>query len=141
MGISLLLMPLPIALHALFSPAVSYTAIETPERLSALNALAARVAAAHKPIISDEMVMLLTSGKSVVWEPAIFAELASKGTWDERPLIKRIHNHEFAMFITADAGGNQMFQRRYNPAVAAAINQDYPIVSYYAGYNARLPRP
>lgn len=44
-----------------------------------LNRLSQLVRAADRPVISDEMVLLIKSGKPVVWEPSIFAELASLG--------------------------------------------------------------
>jgi hypothetical protein len=101
--------------------------------------LQAVVRAADRPIISDNMVMLVRSGVPVVWEPAIFAELAKTGAWDEAPFVARIKAREFAFFITAGPRGSTFFDSRYNPAVADAMDVSYPVKRKIAGYTLHLP--
>ena len=60
------------------------------EREAELRHLSAIVRPSDKPVISDEMVLLLQSGQRVMWEPAIFAELASTGAWDEWPFVGQV---------------------------------------------------
>ena len=62
---------------------------ESSSRARELAQLSAEIASADKPVISDDMVLLIRSGREVLWEPAIFAELASTGDWDERPFVRR----------------------------------------------------
>jgi hypothetical protein len=105
-----------------------------------LAQLSAEVAATQKPVVSDDMVLLIRGGHDVVWEPAIFAELASTGVWDERPFIERIRNHEFAFFITWGDRGDRRFGERYNPAVVEAMDAAYPVRRRIAGKVLHLPR-
>jgi hypothetical protein len=110
-------------------------------RARQLAQLSAEIAAADKPVISDDMVLLIRSGREVLWEPAIFAELASTGDWDERPFVERIRKREFAFFVTWGQRGFRRFDERYNPAVADAIDAAYPITEKRAGLVVHRPRP
>ena len=110
-------------------------------RARQLAQLSAEIAATDKPVISDDMVLLIRSGREVLWEPAIFAELASTGHWDERPFVERIRKHEFAFFVTWGQRGFRRFDQRYNPAVADAIDAAYPITEKRAGLVIHKPRP
>jgi hypothetical protein len=103
-------------------------------RARELSALSREIAAAQKPVISEDMVLLLRSGHDVLWEPAIFAELASIGVWDERPFIKRIRDHEFAFVITSGVRGQPRYDRGYNSEVSLAIDEAYPVKEILAGY-------
>jgi hypothetical protein len=116
-----------------------WTASMAPARQPALERLEAAVRASPKPIISDDMVILMRSGKRVMWEPAIFAELASERVWDERPFIARIRAREFGFFVTVGDRGSRLFDSRYTPAVAAAIDEAYPRRRLIAGYVVHLP--
>jgi hypothetical protein len=110
-----------------------------PPRQPALERLEAAVRASPKPIISDDMVLLMRSGKTVMWEPAIFAELASERAWDERPFIARIRDRQFGFFVTVGDRGSRLFDSRYTPAVAAAMGEAYPRRQLVAGYTVHLP--
>ena len=106
-----------------------------------LTALSAKMRQASKPVISDHMVLVLRSGKPVVWEPVIFSELASTGFWDERPFVGRILAGDFSMFVTNGEHGDKGFDHRYSPAVAAAIDVAYPVKEKMAGLVVHLPAP
>ncbi len=84
------------------------------------------VRAADHPVISDDMVLLFRAGKEVPWEPAIFAELASMGRWDERLIVDRIRSGSIAFVVTVGKRGEFLFDSRYNSAVADAIDQTFP---------------
>ena len=99
------------------------------------NALIALMKPATKPIIADPMVALLRSGKPVLWESAIFAELGSIGTWDQRPFLAMIRNHEFAMFVTEGYGGE-----RYPSPLAEAIAAEYPVTQSIGKWVVHSPR-
>ena len=105
-----------------------------------LARLAREIASTQKPVISDDMVLVIRGGRDVVWESAIFAELASTGRWDERPFIQRIRKHQFAFFITLDDEGHKSFRQRYNPAVAEAMDAAYPVREETAGLVVHRPR-
>ena len=98
-----------------------------------------RVREVSRPVISDNMVVVLQSGKEVVWEPAIFAELAALDQWDEGPFIQMIRSNDFAFFITKGQRGERLFASRYNAPVAQAIGAAYPRTELLAGYVIHLP--
>ena len=110
-------------------------------RARELGVLSQQIATAHKPVLSEDMVLLLRSGQDVLWEPAIFAELGSTGVWDERPFVQRIRNRNFAFIITSGERGEIAFDRAYNPAVADALNAAYPVKEKLAGYIVYRMRP
>ena len=103
------------------------------------EALIRRIALADKPVISDDMVVVIRAGKRVVWEPAIFAELAHTGQYDERPFVDRIRRGEIAFFVTEGVRGDPLFDDRYNPAIADAIDAAYPVKVKLAGMVLHLP--
>jgi hypothetical protein len=135
----IIVVPLAIAAQAWMLKTLDFNIFWRPDRATQLEALSARVRAQSRTVISDDMVLLLRSGKQVAWEPAIFAELASVGVWNEKPFIERIRNHEFAMFITVNDRGNRLYDSRYNPAVADAMDAAYPVRSRMAGYTLHMP--
>lgn len=103
-------------------------------RARELAELSRQITAANQPVLSEDMVLLLRSGQDVLWEPAIFAELASTGAWDERPFIERVRNRDFAFVIASGVRGEPRFDQGYNPAVAAAFEAGYPVKERLAGY-------
>ena len=119
---------------------LSHERVWAPERLAENAELTARIRAADKPIISDNMVLLVRNQRPVLWEPAIFAELASVGMWDEEPLVRRIRAGEFAMFITVGTRGTTVFDSRYNPRVADAMDAAYPVKKTVLAYTLHLPK-
>jgi hypothetical protein len=96
------------------------------EQLDPQAALVRRIAAAEKPVASDDMTLLMLAGKPVIFEPAIVTELASVGRWDEGPLVNMIRSSGFAFMITTDdtVGGSH----RRTAAVDAAMRETYPHV-------------
>lgn len=111
----------------------------TPSYVAAMDTLASRIANTQKPVLSDDMVLLLRAGKDVQWEPAIFAELASEGTWDERLIVNQIDAHRFGMIITTGVAGTPLFDSRFTPAVRNAITSAYPRTQTIARRIIHLP--
>lgn len=111
----------------------------SPELEMAMERLGTQIRQAERPIVSDNMVLLLRNGREVVWEPAIFAELASTGVYDERPMVRRIRKRDFAFFITFGGRGTAQFHRRYNPAVANAIDSAYPVKEQLQNWTLHRP--
>src|SRR6185437_870032 len=98
-----------------------------PELLDQQAGLVARIAAADKPVSSENMTLLVLAGKSVYFEPAIVTELAAVGRWNETPLVDMIRARGFAFMITMDdtPGGSP----RRSPSVDAAMRATYPRVT------------
>jgi hypothetical protein len=74
-------------------------------------------------VIGDDMVAILRAGKRVVWEPAIFAELASLGVYDETPVIDAVRSHRIcAVIIENDP---VLVSYRFTKPVLTAIETSY----------------
>lgn len=110
-----------------------------PTQVAELTTLLNMVQQSHQPVISDEMVILLHGGQRVVWEPAIFAQLEVMGVWDSRTFVTKIRNNEFAMFITQGIRGDALFEERYTPNVADAMDAAYPIKKTFGEFTVHLP--
>jgi hypothetical protein len=125
-GLPLLLLGQVLVLPASrdFSPAEGMA-------LQQLNELVDRVRAAGKPVLSDDMVLLMKAGKGVPWEPAIFLELTRMGRWDERHIVNKIEDHDFAFVITR--------HEHFTDAVVNAIEISYPRTEVQAGHILHLP--
>jgi hypothetical protein len=110
-----------------------------PVRFAALETLRGMISRMAGPVLSDDMVLLLRAGKSVVWEPAIFAELAETGRWDERQLVAMIHARKFAAVITRGASGSRPHDSRFTAAVNEAITAAYHPAGVFADRTLHLP--
>ena len=108
--------------------------LSRPERMAELQYLVGMIREATRPVISDDMVLILRSGKQVQLEPAIFAELASTGLWDQQSFVNLIRSHAFAFFVSEGDEGEELYNGRYTPAVAQAIRTAYPIKRHLADY-------
>ena len=85
------------------------------------------------------MILLLRGDKPVPWEPAIFAELARMGEWDQNLIINMIRANRFAFVITMPRDLPN-YKGRFNPAVDAAIQGAYPDAEQIGGYLVRSSR-
>lgn len=96
------------------------------EQANTLAPIVQRIASASKPVISDDMTLLIRAGRNVAFEPAIAAELAHTGVYDEAGFVRMIRAGDFAFFLTEGRAGALPFDERYNAPVAAAIRAAYP---------------
>lgn len=126
--------------QALVIPPKHYPSDFLKARSQEMARLTAIVRSSRGPVISDEMVMLLRAGRPVLWEPAIFTELAATGDWDEKPFIRMIEQHRFAAIIVFQARGDKLFSQRFSPAVGAAIDRSYSRQEKIAGFTVHRPR-
>ena len=102
-------------------------------------ALLARVHDLKGPLLSDDMVMVIQSGREVGLEPGILLELARGGIWDEGNLVRMLDRHAFAGVITAYDPGDPTFDARYLPATQSAMLAAYPRIEAFGDYRLRLP--
>jgi hypothetical protein len=102
-------------------------------------ALVRRIAAAGKPVASEEMTLLMRAGKPVIFEPFMVTELAALGKWDETPLVGMIRSRGFAFMITGDdrAGGTS----RRSSAVDAAMRAASPLAERIGALDLWLHLP
>ena len=103
-------------------------------------ALFEEIRATSAPVLSDDMVLLVRAGKEVPWEPAILAELAAAGRWDEALQIGLIRARHFAFIVTEGRPGMALFDSRYNPPVAEAIAEAYPLRETRGSLTVHRPR-
>lgn len=129
-----------LSLQAVNVPGWDVTPEMSRERTASLIPLVERIRLSAKPVISDEMVLILRAGKPVQWEPAITSELAHSGLYDEAAFIKMVREREFGFFITRMPRGSRLYSDRYSPAVADAIDAAYPRKETIAGLFLHLPR-
>jgi 4-amino-4-deoxy-L-arabinose transferase-like glycosyltransferase len=136
----IVLLPVAFAVQAMMTPGIEVPGPpHSVRRAGELAALSSRIRTADRPVISDNMVLLIRSGKPVVWEPAIFAELAHTDFYDERPFVKKVRNGDFAFFLTDGERGSNLFDSRYSAAVADAMDSAYPKKQALAGLVVHLP--
>lgn len=95
--------------------------------------LVREIAAQDRPVLSDDMVLLMRGGRGVPIEPAIFRELALTGTWDQRRFLDLIDAHAFAFVV------RYYLFPLYTPEVVAAIHRAYPRVETRGPYTIRYP--
>jgi hypothetical protein len=122
--LALFLIGLPVAAWLIPLQDVDPTSIRA--QTTRMSDIVARIRASQKPVITDEMVLLIRAGRDVHWEPAIAAELAHSGLYDEPAFAAMIRRRDFGFFLTRGDRGTAMFDERYNPAVADAIDAAYP---------------
>ncbi|GJD94905.1 ArnT family glycosyltransferase [Methylobacterium iners] len=133
----LLVMVLPLQVWLLPHWSVSQAAADA--RARDLAPLVAMIQAEDRPVVSDDMTLPLRAGRRVVWEPAIAAELAHSGLYDEAAFVSMIRRRELGFFVTLGRRGDPLFDERYNPPVAAAIDAAYPSKREIGGLTLHLP--
>jgi hypothetical protein len=102
-------------------------------------ALLAAIRATDKPVLSDDLALVLIAGKDAPTEPFLFAELARAGFWDENRLIDMLQRRAFGAVITYRDPGDKTFDGRFLPRTTAAILANYPRVTRYGDNRLRLP--
>jgi hypothetical protein len=141
--------PFPILLFTLIVVGMTLQAAVMPRhslpksvreaRIAAMNRIVERIRLSPKPVISDEMTLIIRAGQDVQWEPAIVAELSNFNLYDEHAFIQKIKNHEFGFFIAEWGPNYSVFLSRYNPQVAEAMTKFYPRKENIGGLTLFLP--
>jgi len=103
-------------------------------------AIVARIARSARPVISDDMALLIRAGRPVLWEPAITAELSHAGLYDEAAFVNLVRQRRFGFFVTAGDRGDWLYDERYNPPTADAIDAAYPRRERHGDLVLHFPR-
>lgn len=127
-----LLLPVLLIAQVLMLPTKGDMDFSDPVQARESDELVDVIARADKPVLSTDMVLLMIAGKPVPWEPAIFAELASLGRWDETQITRMIAAHEFAFVVTRNTPN-------FTPAVAEAVKAAYPREKELAQHTLHFP--
>jgi hypothetical protein len=128
-----------LAVQSLLLPYANMEGEYAPPTDAELRPLSRMVQSATKPIISDDMVILVRNGKELYLEPAIIGEGSRMGTFDQRPLLKDILAGKFSFFITDGVRGDPAFDSRYSVEAADALDIAYPRKLEIAGRTIHLP--
>lgn len=133
-----------IAMVAIGVPIQAYRALIADNCCNMLTTpyanIVARIARSPRPVVSDAMVLLIRGGQPVRWEPAIAAELGHAGLYDEVAFAKLVRAGHFGFFITTGDRGERLYDERYNPVVADAIDAAYPRRERHGSLILHLPR-
>lgn len=115
-----------IAFEAWSLPSILLTASNARASAAKAERIVQLIRHTPRPVISDDMTLLIRAGRPVQWEPSIAAELGATGRYDEPAFVKMVKAHRFGLFITEGDRGDPVYDSRYNPAVADAIATAYP---------------
>jgi hypothetical protein len=96
------------------------------------QSLVREIIQATRPVLSDDMVLLLRGAREVPIEPAMFTMLAITGNWDQTSFLQLLMNGFFAFIVIHDKG-------RYTDEMLSAINLAYPRVEQLGPYIIRRP--
>jgi hypothetical protein len=130
---------LTVAAQAQNLPRRPATTADSRAAAAGAERVVALIKGTTKPVISDDMSLLIRAGRPVAWEPAIAAELGASGRYDQAAFVQMILQKRFALFITEGGRGGIMYDQRYNPPVADAIATAYPKISFVNGYTVHSP--
>ena len=138
-GLLLILIGVGVPIQVLDPPIVPDPRYRTGDE-AAMRALVARVGASPKPVVSDDMVLLRRAGQNVIWEPAMIAELGSAGVYDQVRLAAHVRRGDFGFFVTYGDRGDVIYNQRFTPLIANAIDAAYPRRERVGALTLHLPR-
>jgi hypothetical protein len=108
-----------------------------PRLITVQENLVRKIAKQDRPVLSEDMVLLLRAGKEVPIEPSIFRELTETGQWDQRRILDLIDSHAFAFLVTTP---NKIdTPERFTPEMLAAIARGYPHLEADGPYVVHYP--
>lgn len=117
---------LAVAVQAAQLPRVVLTQQEAGKESAQVQPAVDLIRHSAKPVISDDMTLLIRAGRPVEWEPAIAAELGATGRYNQAGFVRMIREKRFGLFLTEGKRGEYTYDSRYNPPVADAIARAYP---------------
>jgi hypothetical protein len=138
-GLPGLFLSLALAEHALHRPPYEYRIVDDPKATAVRAHIVDLVHESEKPVLSEDMVLLLRAGQPVPIEPAIFAELTYSGIWDQRLFVHLIRTHAFGLVIMEESVEEAESSGRFTKEVASAIENSYPLVEHAEEYTVRRP--
>jgi hypothetical protein len=138
-GLPGLFLSLALAGHALHRLPFEYRIVDDPKATAVRAHLVDLVHENEKPVLSEDMVLLLRAGQPVPIEPAVFAELTYSGTWDQRLFLNLICTHAFGLVIMEGSMEQAQSSDRFTKEVASAIENSYPVVEHSEEYTVRRP--
>jgi hypothetical protein len=110
------LVNLPVrVVHYIFSPEVRLSEHRRAEDYRRVMDWLSRIPG---PVVSEDMTVLIQSGRPVLIEPKIFSELQAAGLWNEDGFVNQIRNGTFDAFLLKGPA-------RFTPRMMNALKQSY----------------
>ena len=94
-GFVLLVLAVGFAGQIIRDPPIRYVQLDYPKAIEIQRYTIKEIAAARRPVLSDDMVLLVRAGREVPIEPAIFREFIATGRWDQTHVLQLLSNHAF----------------------------------------------
>lgn len=92
-------------------------------------------------VLADEYMGLLPlAGKSLIFQPFEYKQLAINNKWDEKPFIQAIENKKFDLILLYDPDGWDALNARWTPNQLLAIEKNYILVDQLAQTQILVPR-
>lgn len=133
--LGLVALPLQLALLPVYFANAQVVAQKSEARARIVK----RIASSARPVIADDMTLLIRAGRNVEWESAITAELGQLGKYDQLAFAGLIRAHCFGLFVIEGKTDRSPFLVRYNPPVVAAIFSAYPKEEKINEFSLRSP--
>ena len=134
-GLVALFLSLTLGTRAFIKAPFEFGIVDDAQATAVRGHLVDIIRESRKPVLSDDMVLILRAGQQVFIEPAMFTELAEAGNWDQGPLLKLIQNHAFALVITQTVRmEDEVAGGVFTDEVAHAIENSYPLVERFENY-------
>ncbi len=94
-------------------------------------------------ILSSHLALAPLTGKPLLYQTAVMAELAKRGLWDPSPLVHRIRDKTFSVIVLDEPiedidPANDV---RFPPAVLVAIRENYVLRIRRRRFCFHVPRP
>jgi hypothetical protein len=103
--------------------------LDDPKATEIQQYLIKEIAHSRRPVLSDDMVLIMRAGRQLQIEPGIFRELTATGVWNQTDFLQLINNHNFAFAIVLE-------KDNYTAEMLAAIAQSYPKTEKLGPYTA-----
>jgi hypothetical protein len=129
-GLVLLILAVGLAGQVALDYPYRHRQLDDPELTAVQQSLTAKIARAQRPVLSDDMVLLLRAGREVPIEPEIFKELTVTDKWDQASFVQLVLNHTFEFVIINK-------EWLYTDQMLAAITEAYPKIEQIGPYTIR----
>ena len=84
-------------------------------------------------VLSEDLSILIRAGKSVLYSPFEYTQLARSGRWDEGPFVERIRRGEFELLLFQTNVFAVEESQRYSRRFVAAVRERYRPMGVVAG--------
>lgn len=133
MRFAALLIPALIAVQAVDRPIWVNDRTEDRSGLAAREKIVDLVRASDKPIVSEDLSLLMRADRTAPIEPSTLSEAAAVGTWNPEPFMDLVQHRAFGFFVTETPDA------RLTPEMFRVVEENYPNVEPVGPYLIRRP--